>query len=737
MSRHFESHSLAHTADATLEPARPAPGKVSATQRLAAPRATASEPGAAPTSHRATPAIQRQQLAHDLVAALGYLGGPAPSVEQSAVQLETDSHTGLSDEAITVHAARGTSGAGGALPHLDAIQRAFGPAHDLSGVRAHVGGAAAESARAIGAHAYASGNDIAFADHPDLFLAAHEATHIVQQRQGVHLKGAVGQAGDSYEQHADTVAAAVVRGESVAALLGASGSAAGGAVQRKDAAKPKGGKKKKGGKPSKELQDQIAARHAKERAAFEEYWADPAPPTIADYMGLWVRPKSTCESLSIEAVAQDEAAVEAGGDPKVEWGSGHKAHPGMKGKVIAGYSSMFGDLVQASMAGSDKLEWFVITDVLPDAAPSERDTSKELSGKESKKVEAMVDGEGAFSPEMMSNGGDLLAGWLPNKGDACQLTLRFNFPLVGVGGYGMVEMIVSAERDDQFKVRGELNFGIFGKVDVWLFEAFAQLKAGLFLEASGDSGQECMQLLGLGALSMVESIVGEDAVAVFFADVVSSTRKNMDKDDYVDVGGQVEASAGVSAGDDAGVKATGRGATYLHVTKDKSETQTEFKVGLEVKYENWVIGAELGKKGNEGWKLVGTATSELDMADLLDTTKNTAAMIAILAGLGDAFSTIVSMDGKRVDLATVKSLQRILTSATSLEFGLAGLAGPAASKLGIGATAAVRAEVEVTTSSIAISLFRVSKYEYGEETSAGAYVAYEDKERIGKWSLGG
>lgn len=45
-------------------------------------------------------------------------------------------------ESADVHAAagRGVSGAGAPLPHLDRIQRLFGPRHDLSGVQAHTGG---------------------------------------------------------------------------------------------------------------------------------------------------------------------------------------------------------------------------------------------------------------------------------------------------------------------------------------------------------------------------------------------------------------------------------------------------------------------------------------------------------------------------------------------------------------------------------------------------------------------
>ena len=211
MAFHHDTHELAAAVDASG--AARVPGKASLTQRLAA------RPPAEPVQRAIDPAsaaVQRARLAHDLAAAFDFTG-PA------AVQRKVDPHTGLADGAIADHAARGVSGAGGVMPHLEAIQRSFGPAHDLSGVRAHVGGAAADASAAIGAHAYATGNDVAFAASPDLFLAAHEATHVVQQRHGVSLKGAVGQDGDAYEQHADAVAAAVVRGEDVSAMLGAGG----------------------------------------------------------------------------------------------------------------------------------------------------------------------------------------------------------------------------------------------------------------------------------------------------------------------------------------------------------------------------------------------------------------------------------------------------------------------------------------------------------------------------------
>ncbi len=166
-----------------------------------------------------------------------------------------------SDSAVAVAdphaiAAAGLTGAGGPLPHLDAIQRSFG-AHDVGHVQAHVGGAAATASAALGAEAYATGDHVAFAAAPSLHTAAHEAAHVIQQQVGVQLKGGIGEAGDAYEQHADAVADAVVRGESAEALLGPVRSgAAPAAVQRKrstgagtDTTEASGSTRKRGSSP--------------------------------------------------------------------------------------------------------------------------------------------------------------------------------------------------------------------------------------------------------------------------------------------------------------------------------------------------------------------------------------------------------------------------------------------------------------------------------------------------------
>ncbi len=145
------------------------------------------------------------------------------AVHLDPVQLAAEADGIFPDDVIAVHTAalRGLSGASTTLPHAEAIQRSFGPAHDVSGIRAHVGGPATEATAAMGATAYATGDSVAFASAPDLHTAAHEAAHVFQQQAGVQLHGGVGQVGDPYERHADAVADLVVAGQPAADLLAA------------------------------------------------------------------------------------------------------------------------------------------------------------------------------------------------------------------------------------------------------------------------------------------------------------------------------------------------------------------------------------------------------------------------------------------------------------------------------------------------------------------------------------
>jgi hypothetical protein len=185
----------------------------------------------------AAPAIGARSLVQ---ARGGDVAGPASKIGGSTLTGQLGVHGGAAGEGdVQPIAAQGVAGGGGSLPHGEAIQRAFGR-HDISAIQAHTGGDAQAASRAIGAEAYATGQQVAFAGAPSLHTAAHEAAHVVQQRGGVQLEGGVGARGDVHEQHADAVADRVAQGGSAEDLLdryagrSAGGGATAGAVQRRD-----------------------------------------------------------------------------------------------------------------------------------------------------------------------------------------------------------------------------------------------------------------------------------------------------------------------------------------------------------------------------------------------------------------------------------------------------------------------------------------------------------------------
>ena len=194
-----------------------------------------------------SPAPSRRTPGSSSTAAAVYAshsGGLARSVQMLAENVARLANPGAAAAAprtageegayVKERAAEGIEGGGAPIPFQQQIQAAFG-GHDVSGVKAHVGGAAATAGAAIGAKAYATGDHVAFREAPDLHTAAHEAAHVVQQRGGVQLKAGVGEVGDTYERQADEVADAVVRGDSAETILGAptSASPSPGSTQRK------------------------------------------------------------------------------------------------------------------------------------------------------------------------------------------------------------------------------------------------------------------------------------------------------------------------------------------------------------------------------------------------------------------------------------------------------------------------------------------------------------------------
>jgi hypothetical protein len=150
-----------------------------------------------PARTRSTPAADEHELAGEVGRALaageaGHLGAEAVlHLQRSAgnagvVQL-------LEDQDEAQSPVKDVVGRGGGRPLDDAVRTdmegRFGA--DFGGVRVHADGQAAESARAVNAHAYTVGDDIVFgggrydpASPIGQRTIAHELTHVVQQRSG-------------------------------------------------------------------------------------------------------------------------------------------------------------------------------------------------------------------------------------------------------------------------------------------------------------------------------------------------------------------------------------------------------------------------------------------------------------------------------------------------------------------------------------------------------------------------
>jgi hypothetical protein len=149
----------------------------------------------------------------------------APSLAQPGGRQDRPGHDFASmrvhwDPPLSLHqiAKKGVTGKGGPVPFQSEIQPLM-PGLDLSTVHAHSGSATDAALRALGANAYATGNDLGLPANASRHLVAHELAHIAQQREGVKLKGGVGEVGDVYEIAADAIADRVVSGRSAAALM--------------------------------------------------------------------------------------------------------------------------------------------------------------------------------------------------------------------------------------------------------------------------------------------------------------------------------------------------------------------------------------------------------------------------------------------------------------------------------------------------------------------------------------
>jgi hypothetical protein len=143
-----------------------------------------------------------------------FIPGLAPSRSEDDEMIQFFGGAG-NVEGAEVAAAAGARSHQSDLPYRSQLESSFGV--NLGHIRAHSGSTASKACDAVGADAYATGNDVVFgSSNPSLSLVAHEVAHTFQQGgSGLKKYAKVGARGDSYEQQADQAAASVMAGQKV------------------------------------------------------------------------------------------------------------------------------------------------------------------------------------------------------------------------------------------------------------------------------------------------------------------------------------------------------------------------------------------------------------------------------------------------------------------------------------------------------------------------------------------
>ncbi len=142
-------------------------------------------------------------------------------------------------------AAQGFSGSAQEVPHRKEMEQSFGGA-DFSGVKAYTDGPALKANNDLGAHAYAAGDQVAFASsNPSKETVAHELTHVLQHTGEGPARKSTGDGSDggidtSGEGEAERVEAAVASGKPASSVLGGGGGGGGPALKAVGPARKRG-----------------------------------------------------------------------------------------------------------------------------------------------------------------------------------------------------------------------------------------------------------------------------------------------------------------------------------------------------------------------------------------------------------------------------------------------------------------------------------------------------------------
>lgn len=414
--------------------------------------------------------------------------------------------------------------------------------------------------------------------------------------------------------------------------------------------------------------------------------------------------------------------------------------------------------------------------------PEHESAMAQAGSEKTKAVTAAVCNLGQFKnlgETFCERGGALMEALVPELGDSSKLVLKGNIPINGGLFFFMFTGSVEKDNmidDDQFKARLEFGVGWEAKVPSWIGDAFAQVSGFGFLEASGDSGQETLELM-MYAIYRAVSCISQDAADHVMGGKAANVEDTMDREDYAQFGGGVRGAAGVKVGKKslggsvegaASARYTGTGAKGHETGEVNAQTIGMAQAGVTFASRGaQFAGGAAVTADVANWSLLAanaaaTATKTFDLADLKDLVGTERGANIIAAYGADALTAVGPIIGELVEKifgpdSTIKASQKEINdhlgrtmtdiSGARLLVALGGTAGAqklastfgsANPELAVPMSYEVGVEVEWKPGiglSLSIQLKRISAIELGKENGEpGAYAKVENATRIFKIS---
>ncbi|MBN2799241.1 MAG: hypothetical protein JXX28_08865 [Deltaproteobacteria bacterium] len=363
-----------------------------------------------------------------------------------------------------------------------------------------------------------------------------------------------------------------------------------------------------------------------------------------------------------------------------------------------------------------------------------------------------------------SKAGGIVDAMVPNDGDSGKLKLNVNLPVDASGTVKVAfEFNTEMSRTDK-GVKGKVRLGggvIASKeADLYFFTAkvFAKIEAFGYMEAEGASGKAVFDLFGLAIHQLVAKESTDLAEAMFSGRYIAGVVKGMRRDDYVEAGLGIEASAGgelgsttpsgheISASHDA--KAEGIAATRYQKNrkgqiyeKDASKVGAETSVGLKGKLPPFDAAGKLTTKYGKG------SLEEIE-AELSGEAMISGKELSSLAQGGSLLSGMVSQFGKLIGGTSgmmkdgtaarkVGAFASLVGSATGLGNLATGASIKAIDKMGnmgakLGHKLSIKGTYDVGKSDfgLELTLERVSEISYGDADKDTFAVVAENIQRV-------